>query len=113
MQHDRHPLGAIAEDRERVVLGLARVDDDGEPDPPGEVDLCLERAPLVGARRVVAEVVEAGLADRADRRVGGHPLDALDVSLAEAGGLVRMPSHDREDLVVRPRRDGRSRHDRN
>ena len=104
MQHDRHPLGPIAEDRERVLLGLARVDDDREPDPPGDIDLRLERAPLVGARRVVAEVVEAGLADRADRRIGGHALEALDVSVGEPGGLVRMPSHDREDLLVRPRR---------
>ena len=52
----------------------------GSPTRAGELELRLEGAPLVVARGVVAVVVEAGLADRARPRVGGRPLDLLEVA---------------------------------
>ena len=61
--------GALAQDVERVVLGRAGVDHERQPAARGEIDVRLERAPLVVVRGVVAEVVEAGLADRAGARV--------------------------------------------
>src|SRR5437879_4722073 len=65
MEHDRHPLRPVPEDRKGVLLRLTGVDHDGQLQTPRKVDLRLERASLILARREVAEVVEAGLADRA------------------------------------------------
>jgi hypothetical protein len=47
------------------------VDDQRLPGFPGKRDLCGERALLVGARRVVAVVVQTGLADRPAGGMGG------------------------------------------
>jgi hypothetical protein len=92
---------AVRENGERVVLRRARVDDDRLPELARQVDLCLERAPLVVMRRVVAVVVEAGLADRDHLRVRGRLPDRLDLPRLEAGRRVRVTTHDRVDLVVR------------
>ena len=54
----------IGERGERVVVRRARVDHDRLPELGGELELGGEESPLVVARRVVAEPVEPGLADR-------------------------------------------------
>ena len=68
-----------------------------------KLDLRLERAPLIVVRRVVAVVVEPGLADRDDLRVGRRLSDRLEVRGLEPGGRVRVPAHDREHLLLRVR----------
>ena len=57
-----------------------------------------ERPPLVLARGVVAVVVEAGLADRPDPRVGRRRSISLEVGGAEALRLVRVAADDRHHL---------------
>src|SRR5207244_2136970 len=108
MEHDRHPLRPVPEDRKGVLLRLTGVDDDGQLQTPRKVDLRLERASLILARREVAEVVEAGLADRAHALVARRPLDRLDASVVEPLGLVRVAADDREDLLVGIRRRERA-----
>jgi hypothetical protein len=66
------------------------VDGHRQPEPRGEPELSLERAPLVVAGGVVAVVVEAGLADGANLGVGRGALDVGEVAGAEARGLVRV-----------------------
>ena len=63
------PCARVASVRDRVVLGGARVDDERLAGVARELDLGEEGALLVGARRAVAVVVQAGLADRAAARV--------------------------------------------
>ena len=70
--HARAPSARSRERRDRVVLGGARVDDERLAGRARELDLGVERALLVGARRVVAEVVQARLADRAAALVRGE-----------------------------------------
>jgi hypothetical protein len=60
----RRPL--LLQDARRVLLGLARVDDDGAAHVTREPDLAPEDLLLHVARRVVVVVVEAHLADRRD-----------------------------------------------
>ena len=69
VQDDLQALRLAGERRDRVVLGRARVDDERLAELARELDLRGERALLVGARRVVAVVVEPGLADREAARV--------------------------------------------
>ena len=73
----------------------------GRPSARRQLELRLERAPLVVARRVVAVVVEPGLADRA-RRADARAARSISSSrrVVEAGRLVRMAADDREHLVV-------------
>ena len=65
--HDDRAVEA-GEDVGRVGVRVARVDDDGLAELGRELELRLEEAALPVARRVVAEVVEAGLPD-CDRSV--------------------------------------------
>ena len=72
------PRGVARQRGDRVVLRRARVDHERLAHLAGQRDLVRERALLIGPRRVVAEVVEAGLADRAHVRVPrvlAQPLD--------------------------------------
>jgi hypothetical protein len=64
-----------------------------------QVDLRLECAPLVLARRVVAEVVEPGLADRAGARVGGGALDRVDVAVSPALRVMGVAADDRHHVI--------------
>ena len=64
VQHDLEPVRVLGQRGDRVVLGRARVDDERLPELARDLDVVAERALLVGARRVVAVVVEPGLADR-------------------------------------------------
>ena len=68
-------VGALAQDGDRVVLGGARVDHERLARRARELDLRVEGALLVGARRAVAEEVQAGLADRGAAGVGGELLE--------------------------------------
>ena len=89
----------LVQNAERVVLGLARVDHDRQPQRPRQLDLLAEHVLLHVARREVVVVVEADLADRpaqglrVDRRPG---LTRRRCGIGgELPGLVRMHA-DRE-----------------
>ena len=86
---------------ERVVVGGARVDDDGLPELGRELELLREEPLLRVARRVVAEPVEARLADRDRLRMREELAQRVDVVLGRVARLVRMETEDREDAVVR------------
>ncbi len=92
--------GPLGQDRERVLLGLARVDHHREPGALGQAELGLERAPLVLSRRPVAEVVQARLADRPRLRVLRRALDLLQARGVEALGVVRVAADDRHHVLV-------------
>ena len=72
VQDHLEPLRLAGQRGDRVRLGRARVDDERLAELAREPDVGGERALLVGARRVVAVVVEAGLADRDAARVAGQ-----------------------------------------
>ena len=63
MEDDRP--AEVLEEACRVLVGRARVDDDRLAQLLRQLELSRERAELRVARRVVAEVVEPDLADRA------------------------------------------------
>ena len=69
---DLRPWALVVSQVDRVVLGGAGVDDQRLLQLVRELDLRVEGAFLVRAGRVVAEVVEAGLADRQALRVLGE-----------------------------------------
>ena len=69
MQDHLEALRVAGERGDRVVVGGAGVDDERLAELAREADVGGERALLVGARRVVAVVVQAGLADRGAARV--------------------------------------------
>ena len=80
---------------ERVLVGGAGVDHDRLAELGGELELGVEEAPLRVVRRVVAEVVEAGLADgdgargaRAAR--GARRAGAASGSPASCGWMPRL-----------------------
>ena len=83
---------------ERVVLGGAGVDDQRLARRLRQLDLRVERTLLVGARRVVAEVVQAGLADGRAARVGGQRLQVGEVGVVEALGVVGVTPDGGVDL---------------
>ena len=72
----------------------------GSPARRGQLELRLERAPLVLARGAVAVVVESGLADRARPRVRGGALDLLQAGVVEALAVVGVAAHDRHHALV-------------
>ena len=92
MQHDRHSLRFGCELVERVLLGCARVDHERLAAIAGERDLRGECACLIGARRAVAVVVEARLADRHATLVFGQRAQLREIGGVEASGRVRMTS---------------------
>ena len=78
----------------RVVVGRAGVNDDGFAGVGRERELGVEELLLRGGRRVVAEVVEAGLADRDGARVREQLLQLVERSKVEARRLVRVDAED-------------------
>ena len=72
----------------------------GLPSSRASCDLGGERALLVGARRVVAVVVEAGLADRAAARVRGELAQLVGDRVVVAGRVVGVAADRGEHLVV-------------
>ena len=59
------------QDGQRVVIGVARVDADGQVGAAGGADLGAEHRRLHVARRFVVEVIEPRLADTDDARMRG------------------------------------------
>jgi len=103
--HDHlEALGLCGEPGDRVVLGRAGVDDQRLGELVRERDLVVEGALLVGARRVVAEVVQAGLPDRQAARVPGELAQLLGDLRRVAGGLVGVVADRGVDLRVGLRR---------
>ena len=100
VQDHLEALGLLGEPLDRVVLGRAGVDDQRLAGLVRELDLRGERSLLVRAGRVVAEVVEAGLADRQAFRVLRELLELLRDRVRVAGRLVRVVADRRVDLVV-------------
>ena len=94
------PGRVLDEHRDRVVLGRARVDHERLAELACELHVREERALLVGAGRVVAVVVEAGLADRADGRVLGELAQPVGDAVVVAGRLVRVAADGGEHLFV-------------
>ena len=84
-----------------VVVGRAGVDDDGFAGVGRERELGVEELLLRRRRRVVAEVVETGLADRDRARVREQLLQLVERSEVEARGLVRVDAEDAMDVVGR------------
>ena len=90
------------EPRARVVVGGARVDHDGLTELARERELRVEQPRLRVVRRVVAEVVEPGLADC--DRLGMREQLAQLVEVAGLGRLVRMHAEAGVDAVLLRRR---------
>src|SRR5437867_13434989 len=91
MQDANHMLLCRAHnERTGVVLGVARVHDDGAMELGGEGQLCLEGTPLLRTGRVVVVIVEPAFADRAGA-ADDMLRDARKVPCrVEAAGIVRM-----------------------
>ena len=86
---------SAASSAERVVVGGARVDDDRQLAELGcELELRLEEPPLRVARRVVAVVVEAGLAD-GDDASDARAARELGERRRRVAGLVRVDAERR------------------
>ena len=80
-----------SEPRERVVVGGARVDHDRLAELARERELRLEQPLLRVVRRVVAEVVEAGLADGDRLRVGEQRAELVEVARVAPASCGWMP----------------------
>ena len=86
---------------ERVLVGGAGVDHDRLAELGGELELRFEEAALGVVRRVVAEVVEAGLADGDGARVARAARAARRAGRASgSSGLVRVDAERGVDAVV-------------
>ena len=98
MQDDRGPLGLAGEHGHRVVVGRARVDDQRQADFAGQADLGDERTHLRFGSGVLAEVVQAALADRDDLGMVGKSTDPFVIPARELVGIVRVDADRRVDL---------------
>ena len=83
--------------RERVLVGRACVHDDRLAELVGEPELPLEEAELGVVRRVVAEVIEAGLADGNGSLVREEVAQLTEPLGLVAPGFMRMNAERRED----------------
>ena len=99
MHDDLDALRARGERGDGVVVGGARVDDERLAGLARELDLGEERALLVGARRAVAVVVEAGLPDRAAARVLRELGELGRRRVVEALGAVGVAAEGGVDLL--------------
>ena len=101
MQDHVEALRVARERGDRVVVGRARVDDERLAELAREADVRGERALLVGARRVVAVVVEAGLADRGAARVAGELAQLVRDRVGVARRVVGVVADGEPHLGVR------------
>ena len=90
VQDHAQAAGVGLEQSQRVVLGRSGVDHQRLADRARQRDLGPEGALLVVARRVVAVVVQAGLADRHALGMGGQRFQLGQVGVVEPGGRVRV-----------------------
>ena len=100
-KHDVEAAGTGAQRVDRRVLGRAGVDDERLARRAGEVDLGVEGALLVGARRAVAVEVQAGLADGHAAVVAGELGDLVERRVVEARGEVGVAADGGEHLRER------------
>ena len=84
-----------------LLVGLTVVDHDGEPALLCELELCVEQAPLLDRRRIPANRVEPGLADRDRLRMGEQLAQLVESSGFGGAGLVRIDAERCEHAVVR------------
>jgi hypothetical protein len=108
--HRREVRRVVSQDGEGVLLGRASVDRHRQAQPGGELELGLEGAALVGARSVVAVIVEAGFAEGPDLGVGGPALDLVEVGGPESLRVVWVETDDREHALMPPGRLEGARH---
>ncbi len=85
----------LADQPERLLVGLAAMDEHRLSGPPRQRELAPERALLGLARCQVAKEVEAGLADRDDPGCTRQTLELREGKIVGLGGLVRMDAHGR------------------
>ncbi len=95
------PSASAASDRERVLVGVSCMDDEGRARGACEGDLCPERALLVVPGGVLAVVVEPRLADRDAARVRRQRLQLGQVGVVEAARLVGVTADRRIHLGER------------
>ena len=86
-----------------LLLGVSGVDHDCLPELGRELELAREEIALALARRVVAEEVEAGLADRDRALVGEQSAQFVEPLGVVVGRLVRVDAEGRPDAVAVPR----------
>ena len=86
--------------RERVLVGVAGVDDDRLAELGGDLELRFEEALLVVVRGVLAEVVEARLADRDRARVAEQVAKLVEAVRVGLVRVVRVDAEDGVDAVV-------------
>ena len=113
--HDPAVLAHVsgAEDAQRLLVGVATVDEHRLANPVGELQLAPERALLGFAWSEIAKEIEPGLADRDDAGAAGQPLDLGERRLVCVGGLVRMDADRRPHVRLaqgQGRRGPGSRH---
>ena len=98
MQDHAQTLGALAQDRERVLIGGASVDHQRLAGLASELDLGVKGSLLVGAGGVVPVVVKPGLPDRDALLVRGQRVQLGEIGVVEAGRPVRVPADRGVDL---------------
>jgi hypothetical protein len=99
MQDDGGALGFAGQHRQSVVVGLAGVDDQRHAEFARQPDLGDERTHLGFGPSVLAEVVQAALADRDDLGVMGELTDPLVVAAREAVRVVGVDPDRRVHLL--------------
>ena len=80
----------LAQDRGEVRVRIALVQEHRLADAARQLELAVERRALRGARREVAEVVEAALADGDHLAVAHELLELCRAAGIELGGVMRM-----------------------
>ncbi len=96
--HLAHPL--FGEDRQRLRVRVAAVDDDRLPHAPGHLELAPEDTLLHVPRGEVAEEVEPHLAQPDHARPAGQALHLLEVGLGGVAGIVRVYPHRGPDVPM-------------
>ena len=98
MEDHLHPARLLAEHRECVVLGRARVDHQRLTGLARELDVGGKRPLLIGPGRAIAVIVKPGLPDRHAALVACQRAQLGEVGVVESGRLVRVPPDRGVDL---------------
>ena len=99
VQDDR--AGKRLERSRSLLVGLTVVDHDGELELIREPELCVEQLPLLDRRRVPANRVEPGLADRDHLRMAEKLAKLVESSGFGRARLVRVDAERGEHALVR------------
>ena len=94
------PEGRVLQhDPQTVPVGLPVVDDDGQVQLQGQVDLAAEHLLLEFLRRVLLPVVvQADLPDGHHLLVGAQGADGVEVGVGAAGTVLRVEAHGGVDV---------------